>query len=148
MEILIKRLHYTLKTTISAVYIDGKYFCDCLEDRVRTTKVYGKTAIPAGRYQVIWNKSNRFKIKMPLLLDIQGFSGVRIHVGNKNEDTDGCCIFGSYDAKTPDWVSNSRVAINKFYPLVEKAYQSNEKIWITIEDTKKPVEEPKAKVKK
>ena len=55
-------------------------------------KIKGKTAIPAGKYEVVVTMSNRFKRLMPLLLDVEGFDGIRIHGGNSHDDTDGCLL--------------------------------------------------------
>lgn len=98
---------------------------------VKSKKVYGKTAIPAGTYNVIWNYSNKFKKTMPLIENVPGFEGIRIHAGNTHEDSYGCILLG--ENKVIGKVINSRATINKFYPLVEAAYKKKEKMCITIE---------------
>lgn len=86
--------------TIGRLFIDGIYFCDTLEDTVRTgPKVFGKTAIPQGTYKVQITYSNRFKELMPILVDVPGFSGIRIHPGNTAEDTHGCILVGKNTIK-------------------------------------------------
>src|SRR5574343_976097 len=86
--------------TIGKLFIDGTYFCDTLEDYVRAgEKVFGKTAIPTGTYDVQITYSNRFKQPMPLLIDVPGFSGIRIHPGNTAEDTHGCILVGKNTIK-------------------------------------------------
>ena len=82
MKLLLKRLHKTQNSTIGELYVDGKFECYTLEDVERKEKIYAKTAIPKGTYQVIINMSNRFKKLMPLLLNVPNFEGVRIHTGN------------------------------------------------------------------
>jgi hypothetical protein len=135
VEIKIIRDTLTKESTLGKLYIDGRYFANTLEDVVRPAgeKVPNKTAIPAGRYRVIWNKSNRFSLKaghpvfMPLILDIPGFAGVRLHSGNRAADTDGCVLVG-FD-RHADAISRSRDAIDALYPLIQG---SKTPVWLTI----------------
>lgn len=142
MEIELRRIAKKNNYTIGKVYIDGEYFCDSLEDKdrgltqdmslteIKNKKVYGKTAIPTGTYTVTWNYSNKFKKNMPLIGNVLGFSGIRIHAGNSEGDSYGCILLG--ENKVVGRVINSRATINKFYPLVEAAYKKKEKINIEI----------------
>jgi len=57
-------------------------------------KVYAQTAIPTGKYQIVMTYSSKFKKVMPLLLNVPGFAGIRIHSGNTADDTEGCIITG------------------------------------------------------
>jgi hypothetical protein len=111
--------------------VDGHFFGFTLEDEVRSgQKVPGKTAIPAGRYKVVVTHSPKFKKKLPLLLDVPGFEGIRIHAGNKIEDTDGCILVGFQRAMDPEpMVFESRVAVT----LVQA--QIVGETWIEIEDS-------------
>lgn len=116
MILVLLREPSTPIATIGRLYLGGEPFCWVLEDPVRekpgvpveSWKIPGKTAIPAGRYRVVLTQSPRFKRELPLLVDVPGFSGVRIHAGNKAEDTEGCLLPG-YD-RGPDWVGRSRDA--------------------------------------
>lgn len=98
MKLKLERLYLKPDYTIGKLYIDGKYFCDTLEDQVRDLakerKIPGRTAIPAGVYEVIVNISPRFRRKLPRLLDVAGFDGILIHRGNTAEDTSGCILVG------------------------------------------------------
>lgn len=92
--------------TIGRLYLNGEYFCDVLEDtdrglknemsedEIKSLKVYGKTAIGTGVYNVILNYSPKYKKVMPLIQNVKGFSGIRIHSGNVPEDTLGCLLVG------------------------------------------------------
>lgn len=97
-ELLLKRIAYRDTYTIGKLYVDGVYFCDTLEDKVRNLnrepKIPGKTAIPAGKYKLIINTSARFKRLLPRLLDVPHFDGILIHRGNTPEDTSGCILVG------------------------------------------------------
>lgn len=130
MKITIKRLHKTENSTIGEMSIDGKFECYTLEDVERDTKVFGKTAIPKGIYEVTMTMSNRFKKMMPLLLNVPNYTGVRIHSGNKAEDTEGCILLGQ--TRSIDLISGSRLAIDKFYPKLEAALKLG-KVYLTIE---------------
>ena len=120
--------------TIGRLFVDGKYFCDTLEDRCRDfdkeEKVMNETAIPEGIYEVIVNVSARFKRKLPLLLDVPHFSGIRIHRGNTDKDTSGCILVG--ENKQPGRVINSTGYELRLNELIEKAMLAGDKIMIEI----------------
>lgn len=96
MKVEVKRTFKGTEYTIGKLYIDGHYLCDTLEDTVRSAgvKIAGKTAIPAGTYKVRKTMSPRFKKILPEILNVPGFTGVRIHAGNTATDTDGCLLLG------------------------------------------------------
>lgn len=134
MQIDIQRNVFTDESTISKCYVDGTYECDTLEDVVRPAgapKVHGKTAIPAGRYRVLVTMSNRFKRPLPLLVDVPGFEGIRIHPGNTAENTDGCILPGKRTT-TPDFVGKSRDAFDALFAKIEAGIARGEKVWLTI----------------
>lgn len=113
MKVEVKRTFKGAEYTIGHLYIDGQYFCDTLEDTVRTgIKIAGKTAIPAGTYKVKKTMSPRFKTILPEILNVPNFSGVRIHSGNTAKDTDGCLLLGLN--KTKGAVINSKDAMAFF----------------------------------
>jgi len=131
MELRIQREDFNSSRTIGRLFVDDVFFCWTLEDAVRDgIKVPGKTAIPAGRYRVIINESNRFKRLMPLLLDVPGFSGVRIHSGNTASDTEGCILVGL--SRTTDAVLGSRIAFNELFDRMQTPLAMGEEIWITV----------------
>jgi hypothetical protein len=131
VKIDIKRRPSTKNSTLSEWKVDGQFECYGIEDIVRPTgeKVHGKTAIPAGTYQVIISWSPRFKRQLPLLLNVPGFEGVRIHPGNTSADTEGCLLPGT--GAGSDVVTNSRVAFEKLFKKLEAAAKK-ERITLTI----------------
>ena len=112
MKVEVKRTFKGTEYTIGHLYIDGQYFCDTLEDTIRTEKIAGRTAIPAGKYKVKKTYSQRFQKKLPEILNVPGFTGVRIHSGNTAKDTDGCLLLGLN--KTKGAVLNSKNAMAFF----------------------------------
>ena len=118
MEIRIKRLHRTERSTISELSINGKFQCYTLEDVERENKIKSETAIPKGTYKVIINYSNRFKQNLPLILNVPNFEGVRIHTGNTNHDTEGCILVGK--VRGIDYVGKSSVAFTALFEKMKK----------------------------
>ena len=92
MELRVERTDFSETSTIGKLYVDDQFECYTLEDKVRPVKIKGKTAIPAGRYEVIVNFSQRFGRMLPLFLNVPNFEGVRIHPGNTAADTEGCIL--------------------------------------------------------
>lgn len=130
MKLLLKRKHKTSNSTIGELSIDGKFECYTLEDVEREKKIYGKTAIPKGTYEIVMTMSNRFKIVLPLLLNVPNFEGVRIHVGNYPKDTEGCILLGQ--TRSIDFIGNSKMAVVKFLQKL-KVGLNNGKVYLTIE---------------
>lgn len=124
MKVLIERKWPKEDYTIGRVYIDGVFFCNSMEDKDRgleqymsegeifRLKVYGKTAIPKGKYKVMMTNSAKYKRPMPQVMNVKGFTGIRIHSGNTAEDSLGCILLGDNDKK--GWISNSRKRCAEF----------------------------------
>jgi len=133
MKLELKRTIKTSESTIGELYVDGVFECYTLEDVVRDNgeKVYGKTAIPAGTYKVICNLSNRFQRIMPLLLNVPGFEGVRIHSGNSSLDTEGCVLVGR-KVVSDNYISESKLAYSSLLPKLQTAINNGENVTITV----------------
>lgn len=143
MELKLKRVAIKPKYTIGKLYLDNSYYCDSIEDVVRDKnkdgdlndagegKVMHETAIPYGRYEVIVNMSNRFKRFLPLLLNVNGFDGIRIHSGNTELDSSGCIILG--ENKVVGKVINSKPYVIKLVDLLLAEQKKGIKSYITIE---------------
>jgi hypothetical protein len=130
MELDLRRVELSAICTIGELYVDGEFECYTLEDAVRDRKIPGETAIPPGRYQVVLNWSPRFKRILPLLVDVPGFEGVRIHPGNTAADTEGCILVGRVrDAAA---VFQSKDAFDGLFLKLEAATIVGREIWITV----------------
>lgn len=137
MELTLNRIFLGSSATIGELLINDKHLCDTLEDRVRPEgeKVYGKTAIPEGTYEVKLTHSPRFKKILPEILNVPNFSGIRIHTGNSSKDTEGCIIVGTWDGEKEDWVGSSKIAFDKLMSLLEEATNNKEKVTITVNNS-------------
>jgi hypothetical protein len=145
MELLCTRRWYTSASTISDLSLNGQRECFVLEDTVRApgVKIQNETAIPAARFRVIVDWSNRFKKYAFHILDVPNYTGVRMHSGNTDADTDGCLLVGQTRALNAIFGShNAFVAL--WEKLTEQAgfseehgcqvFQMKEETWITIVD--------------
>lgn len=135
MELTLIRKFKGPTYTIGDLGIDGKFFCNTIEDTVRELpatcpdtprgrsctckeKIYARTAIPAGQYRITLEYSPRFKRRMPYLHDVPHFLGILIHSGNTETDSAGCIIVGENTVKGK--VLNSRATFQRLYALLEK----------------------------
>ncbi len=138
MKIRVERCDFTSSSTIGKMYVNDEFQCFTLEDTVREVedqpveswKIQNETAIPKGTYKVIIDFSQRFNKEMIHILDVPGFKGVRIHKGNKPEDTEGCILVGQ--TRLPNAVGGSGIAFDIFYPKLQAALAANEKVSIEI----------------
>jgi hypothetical protein len=140
MELRLERLQYLPGSTIGRLYVDGRFECYTLEDGIRTHKVYGETAIPAGTYRVVVTYSPRFKRQLPLVLDVPNFDGVRIHPGNTPANTLGCILVGQQWSDGAETIGASRLAFNLLYPKISAAIARNEPVVLNVMQEGAPVE--------
>lgn len=153
MKLTLKRTFKGPQYTIGKLYVNGVYECDTLEDtdrglnetqsllEIQSKKVYGQTAIPYGTYKIDMNTvSPKFKDrswakfcggKLPRLIDVKGYEGVLIHVGNKAEDTLGCILVGRNRIKGS--VVESTECFYKLMSVLLGASKVGEDIYITVE---------------
>jgi hypothetical protein len=138
MQLVLERQPSTASCTIGELSIDGQHFSETLEDVIREVpgkpvsewKLYGNTAIPAGMYEVEITYSQRFKKDLPLLLNVPGFEGIRMHAGNTEADTSGCILVGRWTGG--DYVHNSVQTLNALMDMLEIANISKRAIVIDI----------------
>ena len=143
MEILLVRSTFTDDYTEGKLFVNGVYVCDTVEDKDRglddkmsedeilKKKVFGKTAIPIGRYRVVIDWSNKFNKNLIHILKVKGFDGVRSHSGNSATDSYGCVIVGI--RKTKGWVGDSRKTYAILHKMVEEAIKRGDEVHLTIE---------------
>ena len=142
MKLRLERKYRNNNYCIDKLYIDGKYFSDVLEDpdrgltdtmsleEIKKIKIKGNTCIPYGTYNITITYSPRFKKNLPLLNNVKGFDGIRIHSGNKPQDTEGCLLPGFNKVKGQ--VIDSRVTTDKLIAQIQQVLNKGEKVTITI----------------
>lgn len=153
LQVTIKRVYPKNDYTIGRFYTNGERFYESLEDKdrgltdkwttaaIKIVKIFGRTAIPKGTYRMVLSKSEKFKSRswckkynglVPEILDVKGFSGVRIHPGNTADQTDGCPLIGE-NKKTGALVNSVKRYCEWMDKYVMPAYRKGEPMQITIE---------------
>lgn len=153
MELIVDRKWKKQSYTISNLLVDGKWFCNVLEDtdrglddsmsvaKIKSLKKSGITAIPSGTYDVTldvyspkFGPKSFYKEtcngKLPRLLNVKGFEGILIHAGNTDKDSAGCLLVGVNKVKGQ--VINSRETFKELYKLLKDKHDKGEKITIKI----------------
>lgn len=122
--------------TLGRLFVEGKQYGFTCEDQDRYlednpgAKVPKRTAIPRGLYRMTLSFSNRFKKVMPLIVDVPGFEGVRIHGGNDEHDTEGCPLLGK--TRTAVGVAHCAEVNQALIDLITRAEDSGDAVWIEV----------------
>lgn len=143
MRILLQRHALKAGYTIGRMEINGRYFCDTLEDtdrglresmtedEIAALKVKGATAIPTGTYRIdMQTRSPRFGRVLPRLVSVKGYAGVLIHSGNTADDTEGCILVGLNRERGK--LIGSRLKLGRLLVLLREAQAEGEEIELTI----------------
>ena len=142
MKLRLERKYRCSNYCIDKLYINNEYFSDALEDpdrgltdsmsleEIKKIKIKGNTCIPYGTYNITITYSPRFKKNLPLLNNVKGFDGIRIHSGNTPQDTEGCLLLGFNKVKGQ--VIDSRVTTDKLIAQIQQVLNKGEKVTITI----------------
>lgn len=144
MHLTLERFTSDGDSTLGILFLDGVFRCFTLEDEARTLKVKGETRIPAGTYQIrLRNKgglTQKYAGRFPeihkgmlWLQDVPGFEWIYIHVGNRDEDTEGCILVGMGADLRSMTIQSSRPAYVSLYSAVADAAAAGE-LRITVED--------------
>ena len=156
MELVVDRKWKKQSYTISNLTIDGKWFCNVLEDtdrglndsmsvtEIKRLKKPSITAIPRGTYEITLNvispkySTNSFykqvcNGKVPRLLNVKGFEGILIHVGDgpRGADLSSGCLLCGYN-KVKGQLRDGKEVFKKLYSLLKEAKSRGEKLTITI----------------
>ena len=122
---------------LGRVFVDNVYFAESLEDQDRylekgqNSKVYARTAIPRGTYEIQITMSSRFKKPMIQFMNVPSFVGVRAHGANKAKQLQGCTALGR--VRTQDGVADCKETVEKLFNRVREALARKEQVTWTIE---------------
>jgi len=135
-KLILKRTEITEKYAKGELWYKDKMICYTLEDPPRDIKIMHETGIPEGTYQIIINYSPRFKRKLPLLLNVPNFEGIRIHKGNFTRSTSGCVLVGTIFNR--DVLLHSTSAFTIVFNLLTNLLKKNQ-VFIEIKNPEKPI---------
>lgn len=154
MELKLYRKYKKATYTIGLLYVNNEFCCHVCEDtdrgltqdmplaEIKKRKVYSKTAIPTGTYKIAMNiVSPKFAQRapykslcggrVPRLLNVPGYEGILIHIGNSATQSAGCLLVG--ENTVVGKVMNSTETFKKLYKKLKEAADRGEQITITIE---------------
>lgn len=119
--------------TLGVLYEGTRKICFTLEDQDRKLeegngKVYGKSAIPLGEYELELYNSPKHGM-VPLLKNVPGFKYVEIHKANKAEELLGCIAVGAI--RLPTGVQMCATPLQEIVELMLKA-KGKEKVVLEI----------------
>jgi hypothetical protein len=134
-------------TTLGLLYDDKTYFSFTLEDTYRKEKIPGETRIPAGTYEIKFREEpseSQAKYRKQYdwftwhleLQNVPDFRYVYIHIGNYNEDTEGCILVAS-SAEIGDekaYIKNSTETFRILYLRISEILNNGGKVRIIIKD--------------
>lgn len=155
MKIQVKRTARKSTYTVGKVYIDGKYFCDSLEDTdrgvtqvmpftstggtkgywtkadgKRIDKIPGKTAIPTGLYDCTSYYWDKFGCFVAQALRVPGFLGILFHNGTTADNSEGCILLGKNNVV--GHIDGNRVYMDALAARVLAAEHRKEKIQVEV----------------
>ena len=149
LNLIVKRGASANGGTEGVMLINGEKFCYTIEDENRFLEQYlpdvdmllkhkiaGRTCIPAGRYEIKMTWSPRFNKMMPEIMDVPGYTGVRLHPANRAEELEGCIApgFGN-DVTGDDFIEQSKAAYTALMDEhIRPALNRKEQVFITIEN--------------
>jgi hypothetical protein len=103
------------------MYIDGKFISYVLEDPLRKYKIQDETAIPCGTYYCEYIDSPKFGPNTLWIKNVPGYSHIRVHGGNDENDTSGCLLLGTHRNLQDGTIWGSKPALVKMDAHIDKS---------------------------
>lgn len=152
MKLWLERFGYGKDSTLGRLSIDNDgtilHECFTIEDERREMKVPGETCIPPGVYEIVLRTEGglheKYRQRFPemhkgmlWLQNVPGFTFVYLHVGNDDDDTEGCPLTVTTPVVTADgeFVGGESVkAYKAMYMKVAEAMDKGETVVITVSE--------------
>lgn len=134
MKIDVYRIIETDRSITGRLTVDGQQFCFALEPSRFKPVHAGHPCIAAGVFRVKLTLSPKFGYVTPELVDVPGRTAIRMHRGNKPEDSLGCTLVGESHGPAPDWISQSAHAFDRLMEQCTAAEGRGEEITVEYHD--------------
>ncbi len=148
-EIQLLRYSDNNESTLGLLMLDWQFFCHTLEDEYREVKVMGETRIPGDIYELALRKvlspmTKRYRERFPdwfkwhiQIMDIPTHEFAYLHVGNDDDDTDGCPLLAdnaNNNTIEHGFIGSSAPAFERFYKKIYPILETGHVIKIRILD--------------
>ena len=119
---------------LGKIYGDSLYFGETLEDEDRRledghSKVYGRTAMPTGRYELVLYHSPKRGV-VPLFKNVPQFEYTEIHGANTASQLLGCVAVGKI--RTANGVATCAPVLQRIVAVMTAAEDEGRKCFCTI----------------
>ena len=127
-EFNLVKIDQTEHSTLSKMMKGSEFICFVIEDGEHENKIHGSTRIPAGRYKIVRDTSSRFTYHYGFVwhvLEVPNFSEIKIHKGNRIDDTEGCLLpnlYAGFDGKNFYGV-NSKQAYERWMDATSPGFE-------------------------
>ena len=152
MELEVLRFSSNSDSTLGLLFdvTEGRRFlCFTLEDEYRKDKVKGETRIPSGTYPITLRTEGGFNQRytekfgstfnkgMLWVRNVPGFEYILIHIGNDDDDTEGCLLVGdsqNQNITRSGFIGSSTDAYKRIYPPIADILVNGGQVNITYID--------------
>jgi len=149
MKLHLERFGYGTDSTLGRLTLDGTdHICYTIEDERRAVKVAGETCIPVGVYSIKLRTEGGLTKKyakrfpemhmgMLWLQSVADFQFVYLHIGNDDDDTEGCPLTVTTPHVGADGEftgSGSKIAYVKLYKMIVQAMHDGEEVVIAVSE--------------
>lgn len=131
MELHLLRDSTSNEGTTGKLSVDGVFCCFTLELYLGDGGV--GCAIPAGRYPVTMAFSPHMQMMLAHVNNVPGRTGILIHDGNTEKDTEGCILVGD-DRINPGFIAHSDAARMRLQSKIANARANGQDVWLTVEN--------------
>jgi hypothetical protein len=131
VELNLQRDSTSNEGTTGKLSVNGVWQCFTLELYLGD---YGVgCAIHPGRYPVTMAFSPHFQMMLPHVNNVPGRTGILIHDGNTEKDTEGCILVGQ-ERLNPGEIADSNAARLALQSKIANARANGEDVWLDVEN--------------